>query len=152
MITDLDSLIYQAEAEYLEQPDLDKFKEQISALEKRLQIYEIISSKETEVFQYIANYLFSSFPDESDLKIKQALKHWLMVMRYCGMAMLFNNPMYLKHRVLSWLPEQITAHQLQDIEVSLSSSLQKRLKRILSSEQFLILQPYLEQAHNALLK
>ena len=152
MITDLDSLLYQAEAEYLEQENLDLFKSQMFSLEKRLQVYEIISSQETDVFQYIGNQLFGNFPDESEEKIKRALKHWLMVMRYCGMSMLFANSMYLKQRILEWLPEQITAHELQEIEQSLFSLLTKRLQKNLSSEQFSLLQPYLEQAQAALLK
>lgn len=152
MITDLDSLLYQAEAEYLEQEDLDRFKSQISSLEERLQIYEVISSQETNIFQYIATRLFNNFPDEPEAKIKRALKHWLMVMRYCSLSMLFANPMYLQQRILEWLPEQITAHQLQEIEQSLFSLLEKRLQKILSPEEFSFLQPYLEQAQAALLK
>ncbi|MEO0835985.1 MAG: phycobilisome protein [Cyanobacteria bacterium J06642_3] len=151
MITELDSLLYQAEAEYLEQKELDNFKSQIFALEKRLQLYEIISSKETDIFQSVATHLLTMCPDEPEDKIKRALKHWLITMRYCGMSMLFDNPMYLEHRVLEWLPEQIAAHQLKDIEQSLFAVLQKRLKRILSSEQFSLIQPYLEQAQGALL-
>ncbi|MEM7590479.1 MAG: phycobilisome protein [Cyanobacteria bacterium P01_A01_bin.83] len=151
MITELDSLLYQAEAEYLEQKELDNFKSQIFALEKRLQLYEIISSKEADLFQYVASQLSTSYPDEPEAKIKRALKHWLITMRYCGMSMLFDNPKYLEHRVLEWLPEQIAAHQLKDIEQSLFAVLQKRLKKILSSEQFSLIQPYLEQAQGALL-
>ena len=152
MITDLDSLLYQAEAEYLEQEDLELFKSQIFSLEKRLQVYEIISSQETDVFQYIGTHLFDNFPDEPEEKIKRALKHWLMVMRYCGMSMLFANSRYLKQRILEWLPEQITAYELKEIEQSLFSLLLKRLQKVLSSEQFSLLQPYLEQAEAALLK
>ncbi|MEM7758779.1 MAG: phycobilisome protein [Cyanobacteria bacterium P01_G01_bin.67] len=151
MITKLDSLLYQAEAEYLEQDDLDKFKSEIFSLEKRVQLYEIISSKETDIFQYVATQLLASYPDEPEAKIRRALKHWLIVMRYCGMSMLFDNPKYLQHRILEWLPEQITAHQLQDVERSLFSFLQKRLTKVLSSEQWSLLKPYFELAQNALL-
>lgn len=151
MITDLDSLLYQAEAEYLEQQDLVNFQAQIFALQRRLQAYEVISSKETDIFQYIANNLSSNFPDEPE-KIKLALKHWLMVTRYCGMAMLFDNPMYLEHRILDWLPEQIEAHQMKEIEQGLFPLLQKRLKKILTPEHFSLLQPYLNQSQDALLK
>ena len=150
MISDIDLILYKAEAEYLEQQDLANFKGQIFALEKRLQIYEIISSKETEIFQNIANRLASDFPDEPD-KIKLALKHWLMVMRYCAMAMLLDNPDYLKYR-LEWLSEQVEAYQTKTIEQKILDLLQKRCQKVLDSEQLSILQPYLKQARNALLK
>lgn len=150
MISDIDSILYKAEAEYLEQQDLANFKGQIFALEKRLQIYEIISSKETEVFQSIASRLVSD-PDEPD-KIKLALKHWLMVMRYCAMAMLLDNPDYLKYRILEWLSEQVKAYETKAIEQKIFELLQKRYRKVLNSEQLSILQPYLEQTRNALLK
>ncbi len=151
MITDINTLLHQAEAKYLSQQDLANFKSQIFSLEKRLQIYEIIRSKETEIFQNVANQLSNNFANEPE-KIRRALKHWLTIVRYCGMAMLSENPLYLKHRILEWLPEQIEAHQMKDMEQNLFSLLQKRLKKILSSEQFSILQPYLEQAQICLLK
>lgn len=150
MISDIDSILYKAEAEYLEQQDLANFKGQIFALEKRLQIYEIISSKETEVFQNIASRLASNFSDEPD-KIRLALKHWLMVTRYCAMAMLLDNPDYLKYR-LEWLSEQVEAYQTKAIEQKTFELLQKRCQKVLDSEQLSILQPYLEQTRNALLK
>ena len=151
MISDIDSILYKAEAEYLEQQDLANFKGQVFALEKRLQIYEIISSKETEVFQTIASRLVNDFPDEPD-KIKLALKHWLMVMRYCAMAMLLDNPDYLEYRILEWLSEQVEAYQTKAIEQRIFELLQKRYCKVLNSEQLSILQPYLEQTRNALLK
>lgn len=152
MITNLDSLLYQAEAEYLEHQDLANFKSEVFALEKRLEVYEILSSQETNIFQYVANNLSNDFPDESEAKIKLALKHWLMVTRYCGMSMLFDNPMYLKHRILDWLPEQIAAHQMKQIERSLFLLLEKRLKKTLGSQQYSFLQPYLKQAKETLLE
>lgn len=152
MISDLDSLLYKAEAEYLSQRDLANFKSQIFALEKRLEVYKIISSKEVEVFKFVASRLAEDFADESETKLERALKHWLATIRYCAMAMLFENPQYLQHRILEWLPEQIAAHQMQDLEQSISSLLEKRFKKVLNSEQFSLFQPYLEQAQTALFK
>ena len=149
MISDIDSILHKAEDEYLEQQDLANFKGQIFALEKRLQIYEIISSKETEIFQSIATRLANN-PDEPD-KIRLGLKHWLMVMRYCAMAMLLDNPDYLKYR-LEWLSEQVEAYQTKAIEQKIFELLQKRFQKVLDSEQLSILKPYLEQTRNALLK
>jgi hypothetical protein len=152
MITDLDSLLYKAENKYLEEQDLANLKSQIFSLEKRLKLYEILSQKEVELFQYLANQLINDFPTEEESKIEQALKHWLAVIRYCAMAMLTDNHLYLQHRILEWLPEQIKAHQLQALEKSLFNLLQKRLQKILNSEQFAVFQPFLEQSQNALLK
>jgi Phycobilisome protein len=151
MITEIDSLIYQAEAEYLAQKDLGIFKSQILYLSERLKIYEQIRDQETEIFQHVVNQIANNFPDEPESRVKRAVKHWLMILRTCAMAMLANDSQYLEQRILAWLPEQIAAYQMQELEQNLYGYLYKRLKKSLDNDQFSILQPYLEQSKNALL-
>lgn len=152
MITDLESILYKAEARYLESQELAIFKSQIFSLEKRLQTYEILSSKEADVFQYVANQLVNNFPDVNESKIKKALQHWLLITRHCGMAMLADNHQYLQHRILEWLPEQIEIHNLRVLEENLYVFLEKRLIKILNPEQFSLLEPFLQQSKDALLE
>lgn len=150
MITEINFLIYQAETEYLTQADLGIYKSQILYLEERLKIYELLRAQETDIFQNVAHQIANNFPEEPEAKVESALKHWIMVVRYCGMAMLSNDSNYLQHRILEWLPEQIAAHELQNLEQNLYNYLQKRLKKVLGSEQFGIFQPFLEQSKKAL--
>ena len=150
MITEIDSLIYKAEAEYLAQTDLGIFKSQILYLEERLKVYEQLRELETETFEHVATQLINNFPDEPQANVKLALKHWLTIMRYCGMAILSNDSQYLEQRIMDWLPEQIAAYQIQELEQNLYSYLHKRLKKVLGIEQFSILQPYLEQCQKVL--
>ena len=150
MITEIDSLIYKAEAEYLAQTDLGIFKSQILYLEERLKVYEQLREIETETFEHVATQLINNFPDEPQANVKLALKHWLTIMRYCGMAILSNDSQYLEQRIMDWLPEQIAAYQIQELEQNLYSYLHKRLKKVLGVEQFSILQPYLEQCQKVL--
>jgi len=124
MITEIDSQIYHAEIEYLSSKDLGIFKTQILYLEERLRIYEQLRSQETEVFQNVLNQIVQNFPDEPDTKVKQALKHWLMILRYCAMAMLANDSSFLQERILAWLPEQIEARQTKELEKHLYTYLQ----------------------------
>ncbi|MEM6614254.1 MAG: phycobilisome protein [Cyanobacteria bacterium P01_C01_bin.72] len=151
MITDIESLIYQAEAEHLSSKDLGIFKSQILYLEERLQVYEQIRAQEAEIFQHVADQLLHNFPQQSEEKIKRALKHWLLVIRCCAMAMLSNEPLYLEQRILEWLPEQIAAHQMQELEQNLANYLLIRCKKVLGTESFSIIQPYLEQSKTILL-
>jgi hypothetical protein len=151
MITDLESILHKAEATYLEQSDLNIFKSQIFSLEKRLQVYELLRERETEVFQYVANQLISNFSELDELKIRKALQHWILVVRHCGMAMLSDNHLYLQYRILEWLSEVIETHDLKVVEEKLYSLLQKRLQKALGSENFSVLEPFLEQSQNALL-
>ena len=151
MITEIDSQIYHAEIEYLSSKDLGIFKTQILYLEERLKVYEQLRSQETEVFQHVADQIVQNFPSESEIQVKQALKHWLMILRYCAMAMLANDSSFLQERILAWLPEQIEARQTKKLEKQLYTYLQKRLKKVLGSENFSVIQPYLEQSENTLL-
>lgn len=150
MITEIDYQIYRAEEEYLSAKDLGIFKSQVLYLEERLKIYELLRSLETELFQHVANQIGQNFPDETELRVKQALKHWMLVLRYCAMAMLSNDPEYLQQRILEWLPEQIKARETQDLEGHLYSYLYKRLKKVMGAEDFSIIKPYLEQSKNTL--
>lgn len=151
MITDIESLIYQAEAEHLTSQDLGIFKSQILYLEERLQVYEQIRAQETAIFQHVANQLLHNFPQQPEDRIKRALKHWLLVTRCCAMAMLSNDPLYLEQRILEWLPEQIAAHQMQELEQNLANYLLIRCKKVLGAESFAIIKPYLEKSKTILL-
>ena len=150
MITEINSQIYQAEAEYLAQKDLGIFKSQIFYIEERLRIYEHIRDREAEIFQHIAERIIQNFPDEPEPQVKRALKHWIVTLRYCSMAMLSNDPLHLQ-RILEWLPEQIEAHQTKELEKNLYTYLYKRLKKDLGNDDFSIIQAYLEQSKKALL-
>jgi hypothetical protein len=67
------------------------------------------------------------------------------------MAMLFNNPEYLRRRLLEWLPDLVAAYQLRDMELAFYRLLQTQLKSNLSPEQMALLKPYLEDAYAVLL-
>ncbi|MEL6581719.1 MAG: phycobilisome protein [Cyanobacteria bacterium J06621_12] len=150
MITDIESLIYQAEAEHLIQKDLGVFKSQVLYLEERLKVYELMRTQEAEVFQHVANQLINNFPQQPQEEVKLALKHWLLITRCCAMAMLSNDPLYLQQRILAWLPEQIEAHKMQDLERNLADYLLKRLKKVMGIEHFSIIKPYLEESKTIL--
>ena len=152
MIKDLESVLYQAESSYLDTQDLAIFKSKIFSLEQRLQTYEILREQEAETFQYVADRLSQNFSDVEEDKIRKSLHHWIMVTRYCAMAMLSDNREYLQYRILEWLPEQINVYNLEVLEENLFVFLYKRLKKTLKTEQFALIEPFLQQAKDALLQ
>ena len=151
MITDLEAILYKADETYLDSQDLARFKSQTFSLEKHLQTYEILRQQETSIFQYVADRLVRDHPDISESKIKKALEHWLVVVRYCAMAMLADRPEHLQHHILDWLPEQIEIYNLRVLEESLYALLEKRLIKVLNVEQFSLLEPFLQQSKATLL-
>ena len=152
MYNELRTLLYEAETKYLQKPELENFQNCISSLKARLATYECIRDQEIAIFQPIADELMASFADENTQLLEQALKHWLSVLRYCAMAMLLNNPDFLHHRLLEWLTPVVQAHKMEVLEKSIYDLLIKKLKKILTESQFLLIKPFIEQAQTSLLE
>ena len=146
MQSDIKRLLHLAEDHYLKRLEVTAFRINAGNLAKRLEVYELLRDREIDIFQPIADKLSTTYSQESPQLIEKALKHWLSTMRYCAMAMLLNNPEYLQRGILEWLTDMVQAHQMQSIEKTLCSLLFSRLKTLLSSEQFALIQPFLEQS------
>lgn len=146
MHADFESVIYKAETNYLQPPEIEAFKHCLLSLSERLVIYECLRDRELEIFQPVAEQLVASLSGEKLEDLEMALKHWLSILRYCAMAMLMNNPEFLQHRLLEWLTPVIQAHNLGSIEHTLYQCLLSQLKTVLSNQQLSLLQPFLEQA------
>lgn len=151
MYPELQALIHEAEFQYLQAEDLGQLSDHVSSLQDRLATYKIIRDQEIEMFQTVADKLLEIFPQQNPQQIETAIKHWLLVIRYCAMAMLLNNPEFLERRLLEWFTDIVKAHEVENIENSLYSILQAQLLENLSETQIDCLQPFLEQARNALI-
>ncbi|TAG70142.1 MAG: phycobilisome protein [Oscillatoriales cyanobacterium] len=122
MHPEIEALLDQAETRFLKGEELIAFKRQAAILAQRLKIYEFLREKEASIFQPIANKLQEKFPDEKEENLERSLKHWVLVLRYCAMAMLLNDRDFLEQR------------------------LQTRLKELLSEQARALLQPFFDQA------
>jgi Phycobilisome protein len=151
MHPEIEALLDQAENRFLKAEELMAFKRQVATLAQRLKIYEFLREKETSIFQPVANKLQEAFPDEKQETLERSLKHWLLVLRYCSMAMLLNDRAFLEQRLLDWLSGIVEAHQTQKIEATICSLLQTRLKELLSEQARAIVQPFLDQAQSILI-
>ncbi|MEL4895261.1 phycobilisome protein [Crocosphaera sp. Alani8] len=152
MQKDFETLFYKAEDDYLESSDLQSLKQKALILQESLKIYQEIRDQELLIFQSVANSLLEEFPDENRQRLEQALQHWISVMRYGSMAMLLNNPDYLRHRLLEWLTDIIHAQKMVEIENYIFEKLMKELEEVLTIEQMVILTPFLQQARMILLE
>lgn len=146
MYLELEDIMHQAEEKYLQDENLEVFSSHIFSLRERLETYEIVRERELEIFQAVANQLLQKFSKEKPVKIEQSLKHWLLITRYCAMAMLLNNSEFLQRRLLEWLTDIVKAHDLQVIENSLVDILLKELAEKLSEKQIGYFKPFVEQA------
>ncbi|MGD1918881.1 MAG: phycobilisome protein, partial [Pleurocapsa sp.] len=130
--------------------EITAFQLHIAKLAKRLEVYEYLRDREIDIFQPIADELSEAYSQVSPQLIEKALKLWLSIMRYCAMAMLLNNPEYLKEGVLDWLTDTVKAHQMQSIEIAIYDLLSSKLKKSLPEDQFALMQPFLEQTQEIL--
>jgi hypothetical protein len=151
MYPQLKNLLHQAEDRYLEQQEIQHFQYHTASLAQRLEIYELVREQEVAIFQPVANQLLEVFSQQDGKVLEQAVKNWLSVMRYCAMAMLLNNREFLQQRSLEWMTDIAQARQTQDIDRKISEWLQIELHQVLSSKQMTLLQPFFQQASDAIL-
>lgn len=152
MHPEIEVLLDQAENRFLKAEELTAFKRQAATLAQRLKIYEFLREKEASIFQPVANKLQEAFPDEKQEILERSLKHWLLILRYCAMAMLLNDRDFLEQRLLDWISGLVEAHQTQKIELTICNLLQNRIKEMLSEQARAILQPFLDQAQSILIQ
>lgn len=152
MYPTLQEIIHQAESKYLQEEDLNQLQQEISALKEKTRVYKTLRDKEIEIFQAVADQLVTKLPDENTTAIEDCLRQWLLVTRYCAMAMLLNNPEFLERRLLEWLTDIVKIHQSQSISDNLYSLLMVRLGKILSDQDLAYIKPFLKQANNHLAK
>lgn len=151
MYPEMRILLNEAEQHYLQPQEIETFKHHVLSIATRLEAYELLRDNEVALFQPVADRLLSAFPQEKQENLERGLKHWLLVMRYCAMAMLLNNPEFLQRSLLEWLTDMVQVHQTQAIEMTIYELLQVRLPEYLNSKHMALVQPFLAQAQETLL-
>jgi hypothetical protein len=150
MYPELQALIHEAEFQYLNGEDLKRLSLEVSTLEGRISAYKILRDREITIFQTIADDVVAQFPQENLKKIETAIRHWLLITRYCSMAMMLNNHEFLEHRLLEWLTDIVQAHNSQTISSAIYSLLIIKLNNALSDDELAYIQPFLAQANDYL--
>lgn len=151
MQVDFEDFFHRSENEYLDKLEIKLFRQHLEILRQRLATYESLRNQEIEIFQAVANSLEKTYPAETSQQLSKAIKHWILIMRYCAFAMLLNNPVFLEHRLLEWLTEIVKVHQIQTIEQTLSDILDTQLNLKLPPRQYELIKPFLKQAQQTLL-
>lgn len=150
MYPELQALIHEAEHQYLQADNLYRLNQEVSTLKDRLTAYKILRDQEISIFQEVADKAVKQFPQEDGKKIENVIRHWILITRYCGMAMLLNNPEFLEHRLLEWLTDIVQAHESQSLFSVIYSLLVVKLGGELSEAGLQQIQPFLTQANDYL--
>lgn len=151
MYPEIKTLLNEAEQQYLQPQQMETFNNHVLSITTRIEAYELLRDNELSIFQPIADQLLATFPQEKQESLERVLKNWLLVIRYCGMAMLLNNPEFIQRRLLEWLTDVVQVHQTQAIDLTIYQLLQVRLPQFLSREHMALVQPFLAQTEETLL-
>lgn len=151
MYPELETIIHQAEERYLDDQILDNFSTEINTLRERLIIYQLIRDNEITLFQGVADNLLHDYSQENPKNLEKSLKYWLLITRYCAIAMLLNNHEFLDRRLLEWLTDIIQTNELTAIQHALYNLLMKEITKLVTAKQLVYLQPFFDQAKTTLL-
>jgi len=152
MYKELETWLHKAENKYLNAQELKIFKSQILEWKDRLETYKQLRDSELNIFQPVADQLQKAYPDEKETRLREALKHWIAIMRYASFAMLTNDPEFLQYRLLEWLTPLIETQELKTVERKVYEILQKTLENNLTRRGMELISPLLEQAKDTLLE
>ncbi|BFM38618.1 phycobilisome protein [Synechocystis sp. LKSZ1] len=151
MQRDFERLFHRAEDHYLHALEVASFQKHLGLLQERLAAYRYLRDHELDIFQTLADRLEMAYPDTPTPTLEKALLHWISILRYSAMGMLLSNPEYLQYRLLEWLGDMVTAHDLHAIENTLAEALVQYLQEALPEAQFTLLRPFLAQAETTVL-
>jgi hypothetical protein len=123
----------------------------MQSLPERIKAYRILRDHEVEILQAAAQKLKLQFRHTSQPILERCLRHGMLVLQHCAMAMLMNDEQYLEERLLGWLRESSRLHATAEIDQLLYPYLRERLRQILSTRHVDLLEPFLKLAMTALL-
>ncbi len=151
MQSDFEDLLRAAEDHYLQNTDINSFKQQVDALQDRLALYEVLRDQELTIFQAVADQLQKETFSNPQADLDKVLTHWISMLRYSAMAMLRNQPEILEHQ-LGWLADVVGDDAFSALNQKLSEQLHQALDSVLTEDQMTLIQSFLQQADTALVR
>ncbi len=151
MNTEIKNLVYQAESRYLNAEELSLLEKATKSMPRRLSLYKRLRDQEIKIMQAVADQIEVEMPKADPKILELGIKNLLLVMRYCAMAILSDNPAFLKTRLLDWLQKVNSAYDLRAVNVGLFKILNQTLKKELTAEQLVLLQPLINTAQETLI-
>lgn len=135
---------------YLQIEELKLVAQYIGSIPERVAAYRSLRDHELEVMQWVVNQLQSEMSQETEETLERSIKHALLMLRHCGMAMLLNQESIVQERFLDWVKPIVEAYNSQAIDSRLYQLLNQRLNQVLG-KQMNHLGPLLLKAQNSLL-
>lgn len=152
MHSQIESIFDEAENRYLNPEELGVLSQYVQSLPGRLETYRQLRDRELDIMQQIADQLQAQMPQEKVEALERSIKNALLMLRHCGMAMLLDDEVMVRERLLSWLSKTIQVYNTREIDAKLYQLLNQKLSQVFTPQQMSLLNPVLTLAQNELLK
>jgi Phycobilisome protein len=146
----IEAIFDDADSRYLKVEELKLVAQYVSSVPARLAAYRSLRDHELEIMQWVSDQLQAELPHENTENLERSLKHALLMLRHCGMAMLLNEETIVKERFLNWVVPLVEVYHTQAIDSRLYQLLNQRLDQVLG-KHIVFLSPLLLMAQTALL-
>lgn len=141
----IETLFHEAENRYLKPDATAEISQYMASLKERTGLYRTLRDQEITWMQPIADELENNFPSEQVARLENSLRHAMLSLRHCAMAMLTDDRTYLEVRFLGWFKESMEIHATLDIDSHLHTAMRRQLSMSLNAQQFRLLTPFLDQ-------
>lgn len=139
----LEAIFNEAESRYLKPEELKIISQYVESLPSRMETYQQLRDKELEIMEAVASQLEAQQPQSKTSDLERSLKNAMLMLRYCGIAMLLNDESFVKERLLGWLDGIVETYNSSQIETKLYRLLWQQLSEVMSKEQLNLLKPSL---------
>ncbi len=141
----IETLFHEAESRYLKPDATAEVSQYMASLKERTGLYRTLRDQEITWMQPIADELEKNFPSEQVARLENSLRHAMLSLRHCAMAMLTDDPNYLDVRFLGWFKESMEIHGTLDLDSHLHTAMRRQLSMSLNAQQFRLLAPFLDR-------
>lgn len=136
---------------YLKPPILKEINTYVVSLGDRVNTYRLIRDREITWMQTVADQLEKALAEESTYRLEKALKHAMLGMRHCSMAMLMDDANHVNAHFLPWLKESMEVNDLGAINSILYPALVAQMEQNLNDRQMGLFRPFFAPVQEALI-
>ncbi|MFN3927480.1 MAG: hypothetical protein ACK4QL_09195 [Pseudanabaenaceae cyanobacterium] len=148
----LAELLNRSEDRFLNPQELATLESFVNSMPMRLAVYRKLRDREVGILQAVADQAEQELPNADQTTLEKAITSLMLVLRYCGMAVLMNNDeAFLKQRILRWLEQVSNAYDLRRINEVLFRCLNQVLSREFNNAELGLLQPLVTTAQVTLI-
>ncbi len=140
MQSHFETLFEAAGERYPHPEDLSLLTQYVASIPERLKTYQWLRDQEITLLQKVADQLEERLPEASEAALERSLRNGALVLRYCAIGMLVNDPSLVRDRISSWLSDSLSLdHSPSDAMVY--RLMTQHLNQLLSASQQLLFHP-----------